>query len=141
MHTQHAPLDDPALFTGKGDYQFDIYRFMRTHISSGLVPPEEEDIDWNVYAPKTNVFWLHYLTNILLNKKGIPRPAARGRNAASEDEKKAYKELEAIAKMIDPRKKRFGGKGEIECAGELVEWAVEQGMVDEGVWGWEECDE
>lgn len=141
-HVQHAPLDDPALFTGKGDYQFDIYRFMRTHVSSGLVPPEEEDIDWNVYAPKTNVFWLHYLTNILLNKKGIPRPAARGRFAASEVEKKAYKELEQVAKLIDPRKKRFGGKeGTATCAGDLVEWAVEQGIVDEGVWGWEEVDE
>lgn len=141
MHVQHAPLDDPALFTGKGDYQFDIYRFMRTHVSSGLVPPDEEDIDWNVYAPKTNVFWLHYLTNILLNKKGIPRPAARGRFAASEVEKKAYKELEQVAKLIDPRKKRFGGKWEATCAGDLVEWAVEQGIVDEGVWGWEEVEE
>lgn len=140
-HVQHAPLDDPALFTGKGDYQFDIYRFMRTHVSSGLVPPEEEDIDWNVYAPKTNVFWLHYLTNILLNKKGIPRPATRGRFTASEEEKKAYKELEQVAKLIDPRKKRFGGKGAVTCAGDLVEWAVEQGIVDEGVWGWEEVDE
>lgn len=140
-NVQHAPLDDPALFTGKGDYQFDIYRFMRTHVSSGLVPPEEEDIDWNVYAPKTNVFWLHYLTNILLNKKGIPRPAARGRFAASEVEMKAYKELEQVAKLIDPRKKRFGGKGTAACAGDLVEWAVEQGIVDEGVWGWEEVDE
>lgn len=133
-HMQHAPLDDPALFTGKGDYQFDIYRFMRTHISSGIVPPEEEDIDWNVYAPKTNVFWLHYLTNILLNKKGIPRPAARGRFAASETEKKAYKQLEQAAKLIDPRKKKFGAKGAMTCAGDLVEWAVEQGIVDEGVW-------
>lgn len=136
--TQFAPLDDPALFTGKGDYQFDIYRFMRTHVSSGLIPPEEEDINWNVYAPRTNVFWLHYLTNILLNKKGIPRPAARGRNAASEGEKKAYKDLEMVAKCIDPRKKRFGSKGEIGCAGELVDWAVAEGMLKVGVWGEDE---
>lgn len=123
------PLDDPALFSGKGDYQFDIYRFMRNHLSSGMVPPDEECIDWNVYAPRTNVFWLHYLINLLLTKMGIPKPAARGRNAASETEKECFKTLEVVGKAIDPRKKRFGKLFTIESAGALVKWAVEEGFV------------
>ncbi|KAI5840035.1 hypothetical protein DFP73DRAFT_469357, partial [Morchella snyderi] len=65
-----AALDDPALFSGKGDYQFDIYRFMRTHLSSGE-EEQEGHINWDVYAPRTNVFWLHYLACVLLRRKGL----------------------------------------------------------------------
>ncbi|KAI5817178.1 hypothetical protein BZA77DRAFT_245542, partial [Pyronema omphalodes] len=131
-------LDDPALFTGKGDYQFDIYRFMQQHISDADIPPEEQFINWNIYAPKTNIFWLHYILNILLTKMGLSRPAARGRYAASEQEQEAYKRLEIIGKGIDPRKKRFAGKGNfgglrIETAGELVQWAVEEELIWRGI--------
>lgn len=96
---------------------------MRKEVSSGLVPPEEECIDWNVYAPRTNIFWLHYLTNILLTRMGIPRPAARGRNAASQTEKDCFRQLEIVAKAIDPRKKKFGKGPAITSAGDLVGWA------------------
>ncbi|KAH8153087.1 uncharacterized protein LAJ45_02674 [Morchella importuna] len=118
------PLDDPALFSGKGDYQFDIYRFMRTHLSSGLVPPDEEAIDWDVYAPRTNVFWLHYLACVLLRRKGLPR----GRRIAGDAEREAFEAVERIVAGIDPRKKRFGG-GEVGSAAEVVAWA--RGV---GVW-------
>ena len=118
--------------TKPGDYQFDIYRFMRNHVSSGEVPPEEEWIDWNVYAPRTNVYWLHYLTNILINKMGLARPAARGRYAASEREKECYKQLDAVFRAIDPRKKRFDSNG-FESAEQVVEWGVEEGMIRRGI--------
>ena len=147
-------LDDDALFTGKGlynsllllffadksliarsgDYQFDIYRFMRNHLSSGQVPPEEESIDWNVYTPRTNVFWLHYVTNILLNKMRIPRPVARGRNVSSETEKRCHRQLETVSRAIDPRKKRSGAAAvAIESAQHLLEWAVEEGDIEKGI--------
>ena len=48
---------DPTLFTAKGkdkpggDYQFDIYRMMRSHNKE----------DWETFNPKTNIFWLHYM--------------------------------------------------------------------------------
>ncbi|RCN30731.1 hypothetical protein ANCCAN_23489 [Ancylostoma caninum] len=58
---------DEELFTGTGDYQFDIYRMMR-HENQG---------DWMSFTPKTNCFWLHYLSKQLISKrkckKAIPK--------------------------------------------------------------------
>jgi len=107
---------------------------MRNHLRTGLVDPSEEWIDWNVYTPKTNTYWLHYLTNILLNRKQIPRPAARGRNAATGEQKRCYKNLEAAAKILDPRKRKFG-KDQADCgsAMEFVEWAVKEGISEKGI--------
>ncbi|XP_035672116.1 serine/threonine-protein kinase haspin-like [Branchiostoma floridae] len=50
---------DPTLFTGEGDYQFDIYRKMK----------EENQNDWKRHHPFTNVLWLDYLASKLLTKK------------------------------------------------------------------------
>ncbi|CAH8875893.1 unnamed protein product [Trichobilharzia szidati] len=46
---------DPTLFQSQGDYQFDIYRRMKSHNQN----------DWSKFSPKTNVMWLHYLTTKL----------------------------------------------------------------------------
>lgn len=48
---------DEDLFTGKGDYQFEIYRLMR----------KENNNCWFEYHPYNNVLWLHYLTDKILN--------------------------------------------------------------------------
>uniref|UniRef100_A0A182WPR0 non-specific serine/threonine protein kinase n=1 Tax=Anopheles minimus TaxID=112268 RepID=A0A182WPR0_9DIPT len=42
---------DEELFTAEGDYQFEIYRNMKSALQN----------QWNLHAPKTNVYWLHYL--------------------------------------------------------------------------------
>ena len=126
------PLADKPLTTRSGDYQFDIYRFMRDHLLSVQALPEEGSIDWTVYTPRTNVFWLHYLTNLLLNKMQIPRPVVRGRNASSETEKNCHKRLETVSRAIDPRKKRTGTVT-IESAQHLLEWAVEEGVIEKGI--------
>lgn len=132
---EFAPLDDPALFTGKGNYQYDIYRFMRTHLSSGLLDPSEECIDWDRYEPRTNVFWLHYLTKVLMDKKDLLKPTSRGKNADifSDEEKACYRSLEAVSKAIDPRKKKFGKVQTFESAADVLEWAVEEGIMETGV--------
>ncbi|XP_048584951.1 uncharacterized protein LOC5502014 isoform X2 [Nematostella vectensis] len=54
--------EDESMFTGQGDYQFDIYRKMRVHNRD----------DWAAYKPYSNVLWLHYLTDKILNNKEYP---------------------------------------------------------------------
>lgn len=48
---------DPELFEANGDYQFDIYRLMKTQTCN----------QWEVYEPYTNVLWLHYTINKLID--------------------------------------------------------------------------
>ncbi|XP_078267036.1 uncharacterized protein haspin [Rhinoraja longicauda] len=47
------------IFRGQGDYQFDIYRKMK----------EENLNNWADYNPHTNVLWLHYLADKMLNMR------------------------------------------------------------------------
>ncbi|KAG3270160.1 serine/threonine-protein kinase haspin [Ictidomys tridecemlineatus] len=49
---------DEELFTGEGDYQYEIYRLMR----------KENNNCWGEYHPYNNVLWLHYLTDKILNE-------------------------------------------------------------------------
>lgn len=85
--TIHTRLDQPEFFRGKGDYQLDVYRFMRNNIVSNYPSIDNESmpntptsfksisyspgVDWSVYAPKTNVYWLHYVAERLINHKGL----------------------------------------------------------------------
>ncbi|KAF2358714.1 Protein kinase-like domain [Trinorchestia longiramus] len=48
---------EPEIFTGSGDYQFDIYRLMRDVLQD----------DWEKFNPRTNVLWLHYLADKLIS--------------------------------------------------------------------------
>lgn len=95
--TIHTRLDHPDFYRGKGDYQFDVYRYMRSLIinrhgetDASPLPPtpttatsayfKDRDtavgagvIDWSLFCPRTNVLWLHYLADKLLNAKGLGR--------------------------------------------------------------------
>ncbi|KAL7029709.1 hypothetical protein ACKWTF_006331 [Chironomus riparius] len=48
---------DQELFESSGDYQFDIYRLMRYRLEN----------DFKRYDPYTNLLWLHYLTDKLID--------------------------------------------------------------------------
>ncbi|CAD5211568.1 unnamed protein product [Bursaphelenchus okinawaensis] len=69
---------DEDMFTGKGegkkggDYQFDIYRMMK----------DLNQNEWSTFTPKTNNFWVHYLSKKLINN--IPR-LARSRKKELQD--------------------------------------------------------
>ncbi|KAI4244135.1 MAG: hypothetical protein L6R40_003119 [Gallowayella cf. fulva] len=56
--------DDPELFTGQGDPQYEVYRQMR-----GVA--EEEDDSWEGSMPFTNVLWLDHLLEMLLERATI----------------------------------------------------------------------
>ncbi|XP_045596010.2 uro-adherence factor A isoform X1 [Procambarus clarkii] len=43
--------EDPSLFAGEGDYQFEIYRQMM----------KANKNEWEAFTPYTNVLWLHYI--------------------------------------------------------------------------------
>lgn len=48
---------DEELFTATGDYQFDIYRLMRSRVEN----------QFERYEPFTNVLWLHYLIDKMIS--------------------------------------------------------------------------
>jgi len=48
---------DEELFQSSGDYQFDIYRLMRKRVEN----------DFERYEPYTNLLWLHYMVDKLIN--------------------------------------------------------------------------
>ncbi|KAK9369679.1 hypothetical protein V1509DRAFT_618787 [Lipomyces kononenkoae] len=162
----YTRLDDPALYTGKGDYQFDIYRFTRKLFSpsgdavcndslvealDGIKPRRRSiksasqataTYNWAEYCPKTNVLWLHYLAERLMHHKQLIAPRLgrqSGRNASpreaiSQSEIDAYQSVEAVFKLIDPRKKRYTSKNErppkdILCAQDLMTWSRDEGYM------------
>lgn len=125
-----SELIDPELFSGRGLYQYDIYRFMRTAVVGS------DARGWSVYKPQTNVFWLHYLTDILLHHKGLKGVTTRrgSRNATySKEEAAAYTALLNINKALHPRKRRFRKFGPqeahvFESAAGVMQWGVDQGL-------------
>lgn len=74
---------DPEVFQGAGDYQFDIYRIMREDVNS----------DWSEYAPVTNIRWLHYLLDKILQE-------GRYNNTKTKTHKKFLKQLENIYYIV-----------------------------------------
>ncbi|KAF9432372.1 hypothetical protein BGZ76_010895 [Entomortierella beljakovae] len=103
---------DQDLFQGQGDYQFDIYRKMRKVVGK----------DWAASRPRTNLLWLHYISDKLLSEKNLKKPIERSSKDISsskrysrahigtvEDEKLemwCYERIQAVSKMnldrLDP---------------------------------------
>ncbi|KAJ7682510.1 hypothetical protein DFH06DRAFT_296314 [Mycena polygramma] len=63
---------EAEIFEGAGDYQFDIYRYMRAHNGG----------DWEAFDPLTNAMWLHYLAVKLVKGKGLKAPARPRKSTA-----------------------------------------------------------
>ncbi|KAL4232233.1 Serine/threonine-protein kinase haspin [Mactra antiquata] len=59
--------NDDSLFTGKGDYQFDVYREMKKQLKN----------KWDNFCPSTNVLWLNYLGDKLVYMKKYPSQSSR----------------------------------------------------------------
>ncbi|KAI5124739.1 hypothetical protein M0805_005374 [Coniferiporia weirii] len=92
------------IFQGEGDYQYDVYRMMREYSKN----------EWQSFRPLTNVMWLHYLADKLINHKHIRKPPSRvsgrpsrkslhpgaGTAAVLEADKRAYECLIEVEKML-----------------------------------------
>ncbi|KAI3656344.1 hypothetical protein MP638_006503 [Amoeboaphelidium occidentale] len=64
-------FDDDEYFTGEGDYQFEIYRKMRAEVSN----------NWRKYEPRTNILWLHYLIQKIIEGDIVQNKAKRSMKA------------------------------------------------------------
>jgi serine/threonine-protein kinase haspin len=67
-----TPFEE-EIFQGEGDYQFDIYRYMRAHNRG----------NWEAFNPLTNAMWLHYLAIKLLKAKNLKAPARPRKSTAA----------------------------------------------------------
>ncbi|XP_028403274.1 serine/threonine-protein kinase haspin-like [Dendronephthya gigantea] len=57
---------DPDIFNGKGDYQFQVYRLMK----------KTNGNNWEIYKPYSNVLWMRYLIDKVLNAKKYKKAQA-----------------------------------------------------------------
>ena len=70
-------MDDEELFCGENNPQYDCYRFMKQavdHVNAG---------DWRGFTPDTNVIWLHYVLQRLLEKTILTTEATQGKHPSS----------------------------------------------------------
>ena len=74
--------------------------------------------NWSFSTPYTNVLWLNYVADRLLNHKGLPTPALRAsaRNhqrtkgvLVSDLERRSYDKLFAVSKVTNPKHKSLLG--------------------------------
>jgi len=83
---------DPLLFEADGDYQFDIYRLMKS----------QTDDAWERFEPFTNVLWLHYLCDKMIN-------------GCRYTSRKARKHRTAIDQLMKLRDELLDCKSAVEC--------------------------
>lgn len=88
---------DDELFSTTGDYQFDIYRLMKRRLSN----------DWKTYDPYTNVIWLHYAIDKMIN-------GARYKNTKSRKHRSAIHEMMIIRDDLLEYTSAFNFKTEYE---------------------------
>ncbi|KAJ3342011.1 Serine/threonine-protein kinase haspin [Gonapodya sp. JEL0774] len=82
-------MADEDIFKSEGDRQFDVYREMRDHTAK----------DWGGFYPKTNLMWLSYILDKLLNSKEKKPPTLRGK--AKSEEEAAKKRLQDVALRLE----------------------------------------
>jgi serine/threonine-protein kinase haspin len=128
----YNPLQNqPKIFEGDAevDYQYEIYRYMRTIVGSGSL--SEGDI-WHPYQPKTNILWLHFILHKLCET--LQWPSETAKRSQTKRQMKAL-ELEEVLAQVENLLNIERLMGEEEClltsAAELVAVALEQGWLDQ----------
>ncbi|KAK7054170.1 Other/Haspin protein kinase [Favolaschia claudopus] len=151
-----TPFEE-EIFQGEGDYQFDIYRYMRAYNRS----------NWETFNPLTNAMWLHYLAVKLLKAKNLkapprprkstvaPPPGSAASGSSSSKGKAGFTDRECYECMLDLEewlgrcvaavmpavvkgRKKKGVVAEVAqrallqgplCAGEVVGYGVKKGWI------------
>lgn len=117
-----AALNDPQLFSGKGDYQFEVYKMMREWCNG----------DWEQDSP-SNAFWAHYLADKLVHAKGLVAVDARTSEVVNvERETWCWQAMRECVRVLNPRGKRFGRGGlahRFGSAGDVLAWGEAKGYV------------
>ncbi|KAJ6539629.1 hypothetical protein B0H19DRAFT_1269926 [Mycena capillaripes] len=134
---------EAEIFEGEGDYQFDIYRYMRAHNGG----------DWEAFSPLTNAMWLHYLAVKLIKGKGLKAPARPRKSTApgaagasgSSSSSAGFSDRECYECMLDleewlgrcvaavlPAVAGAKGKGRKKKGGAAVTTVVEREVVLQG---------
>ncbi|GAM82421.1 hypothetical protein ANO11243_004000 [Dothideomycetidae sp. 11243] len=131
--------EDQALFEGDGniEYQYDIYRFMRSAVflDDPLADAEAryEDIEnsgrtWRGYHPQSNLVWLHFVLHQLLanhtrhRDDGVTTSGDIG--PRSVDHEVTLKELNSLLKLEN------WSTSDLRSAGDLVTLAIKRGWLD-----------
>ncbi|THH12399.1 hypothetical protein EW145_g61 [Phellinidium pouzarii] len=103
------------IFEGEGDYQYDVYRMMRKCNKN----------EWRSFRPFTNVLWLHYLADKLINHKQIHPPSLR---ASGKSSRKSVRSDAGSAALFEADKRAYNCLVEIEkilgCAAASVAHSV-----------------
>ncbi|KAI9887137.1 MAG: hypothetical protein M1823_001044 [Watsoniomyces obsoletus] len=146
---QTAYLDlekDLALFAGEGEYQYDVYRYMRSalYYDDPLAEiKDDEDLPndrgWHCYAPITNALWLHFILDAL--RKRLSEAAAaestteesggeagEGNETDTEKNKVYERRLAALEKALDPHQRRPASWW---TARGVVDYALKRGWLHE----------
>lgn len=106
-------FEDEQVFQGTDDYQFDIYRKMRD-ITRG---------NWSEYHPRTNAFWLHYLSHQLLFCKGLKKPRRSNKDNVESVEQAAHKRLHDFwTNGLEKAARKSQSQVVMTSAGDVVEW-------------------
>lgn len=113
-------LDHQDFFKGRGDYQFDIYRFMRAELKAKQMG---DDVDWSVGSFKTNLYWLHYLLDKLVNEKKI-----------IDNDKTSQKKIKTLHQSLNPRRKKLSASEnkffeDFDHCGDVLAYGEEKGLI------------
>lgn len=148
---------DSAIFEGDstGEYQYDIYRYMRSALFldnpledfPAALPSAAKNRSWEQYHAVTNLIWLHFILHKLLEQVGWPSatkpPPRKDQNAHAVWKRANDLEhvLTRVGYILDPGR-IF--ENEIRSARDLVLHAVNEAWLDQndvvGEGKWDEED-
>ncbi|KAI9837790.1 MAG: hypothetical protein M1819_006724 [Sarea resinae] len=126
---------DCGLYEGEGEYQYDIYRYMRADLfwqdpyneAGGYEElPETTIRSWRDYHPRSNLLWLHYILYKLLEKEEDTKTVTSVDDLYQSVQERLKEHLKRLETILEPR------QTEMQSASDLIALAIGEGWLDEG---------